>query len=347
MKDGNLLRTDIMKEKKIRVGLSGVTGIAQMLHLPTLMKLPTIEISAIYDKKYDRASKIADRFRIPHVFSDYQKMIGFSDIDIIDICSPVNFHLPEAILALKNGKHVLIEKPFAQNTREAEQIVDTAHKHQRKVMASMNLKFRPDAIALKSILNNKNIGNVFLMKGGWLRRIEKWQQKHVFSKNEQGVIMHLGLQIIDLGLWLLNNPKIRSVKALSYNRIMQSWVEDTAMIMLHLQDDAVFNIEVGWNMKFGKDFLYMNMIGDKGCARMVPFYLLTEKNKRLVNMTPSHPIFRGEPYYKSYENEFSHFIFCLLNDQELQSSGEEIIERFRIMEAIYKSIETGSEVVLI
>lgn len=335
-----------MNERNIRLGLSGISGIAQVTHLPLLKKLKAVEVTAICDNNISRAKKIADKYEIPNVYSNIETMINESEIDVIDICSAVQHHHSEAIFALENGKHVMIEKPFARNAQEALQIVDTAEKNDRRLMALMNLKFRPDAIALKSILDNKKIGNIFCIKSGWLRRNEKWQQRQLFLKNEQGVIMHLGLQIIDLGLWLLKNPKVKRLNAVGFNHIMKCWVEDTALIVMHLENGTVFSIEIGWNMKSGKDFLYANLIGDKGMARLIPLSLLTEENNRLIHHVPSPSIFKGEPYQKSYENEFAHFIFCLRYNQTMQSKGDEIVDRLKIIDAIYESIKHGTEVVL-
>ncbi len=335
-----------MDKSKIRLGLCGVTGIAQISHLPILQKMDAVAISAICDNNYTRAKKIADKFNVPRVFSDIKTMIEQDEIDVVDICSPVQFHHAEAICALEHGKHVMIEKPFARTASEAQEIVVAAEKNQRQLMAMMNLKFRPDAIALKSIINDHKIGKIFYVKAGWLRRNEKWQQRQVFLKNEQGVIMHLGLQIIDLGLWLLNNPKVKKIKAVGFNQIMHSWVEDTALIMLQIEDGTVFSVEVSWNLRFGHDFLYANFIGDKGSARFYPLALLTEENGRLIDRTPSPSFFKGEPYRKSYENEFSHFIFCLKYNQPMQSKGDEIVDRLKIVDAIFESVKSGAEVTL-
>ena len=158
--------------------------------------------------------------------------------------------------------------------------------------------------------------------------------------------MHLRLQFIDLGLWFLNNPKVSKTKAVGFNRIMQSWVEDTALIILCLENGAVFSIEIGWKMKSGNDFLYANLVGERGTARLIPISLLIDENSRLIDRTPSQSIFKAEPYKKSYENEFAHFIFCLRYNQTMQSKGDEIVDRLKIIDAIYESVKSGTEVVL-
>ncbi len=333
-----------MSKQKLKVALSGANGNAQILHLPILSRMPNVEVVAICDTNYERAQRIASKFNIRGVHCDYLKMIDIYDLDIVDICTAVQFHYHQAIAALEKGCHVLIEKPFAESAQQASELVRLAEERDKKIMAMMNLKFRPDAIALKSIIQNQAIGHVFCVKSGWLRRSEKWLQQQSFLKSEQGVIMHLGTQVIDLSLWLMGNPKVNRIKAVSFNRIMQSWVEDSAFLFLHLDNDALITVEISWNFDSKNDSLYVDLLGDQGMARLNPFTLFTRREGRLVDVTPSKGTFKSDPYLKSYENEISHFVFCLLNNQQMQSSGREIIERIKIIDAIYQSIKTGKEV---
>lgn len=335
-----------MAQMKYRVGISGVSGIAQMLHLPILTKMPGVEIAAVFDQDRHRAQRIAEKFKIKRVFKNVDDFVHSRDFDIVDICSPVHLHFNEAVAALKADKHVFIEKPFMQNAKEAEEIVNLAGKKKKRVMSLMNLKFRPDAIALKSLVDADKIGEIFFVKAGWLRRNEKWQQKTVFQKNQQGVIMHLGLQLLDLSLWLLNDPQVQTVRADGFRQIMKSWVEDTAFIHLGLENNATIALEVGWKLKYGTDFLYVNLLGERGAAKLSPFTLLTENSGKLVEIRSGETVFHGEPFHKSYENAFAHFFYCLTNDKPLQISGAEIINRMKIIDATYESVKNGKEVEL-
>ncbi len=334
-----------MGEKKFRVGVSGVSGIAQMLHLPILEKMQKVEVTAIFDHNFLRANRIAEKYNIKHVYRNFDEFVQSRHFDVVDICSPVNFHFPEATAAISSGKHVLIEKPFTQNADEATRLVAMAKSKGRRVMSLMNLKFRPDAIALKSLLDSGKIGDIFFVKAGWLRRNEKWQQKTAFKKNQQGVIMHLGLQLVDLCLWFLDNDEVKTVKADGFKNIMHSWVEDTAFLRLGLKNNTVITIEIGWKLSFGTDFLYANLLGDKGAAKLNPFTLLVEENGKLVEAS-GEPSFSGEMFQKSYEYEFAHFFFCLENNQPMQSMGSELINRMKIIDAAYESVKTGKEVAL-
>ncbi len=79
-------------------------------------------------------------------------------------------------------------------------------------------------------------------------------------------------------------------------------------------------------------------------ARLNPLTILNEQDNQLIDITLSRGIFKGKPNLRYYESEFSHFIFFILNDQKIQSSRDEIIEGFKIMDAIHQSVNSGKEV---
>lgn len=327
-----------MESTKVNIGIVGVTGIAQITHLPILNRMKNVEVAALCDPDLEHANRIAAKFNVPRVFSDISDMLQFAELDLVDVCSPVQSHVSDAIAALESGKHVIVEKPFAENYADAEKIVQAAYKYDRNILAMQNLRYRPDAIIMKNILSNNLLGNIKYVKSGWLRRNEKWGQVA-----EACVINQLGMQLLDLGLWLIGNPGILSVKATTFN-VQNTQVEDLANIYIVLENNVTLTAEISWNMKFGKDFRYINFVGENGVARLNPLTIFRQENGKLVDITPSQKMTMEKPYQRSYENEFSHYVFCLSHNQRIDSGGEEIIQRFRLLDAIYKSVETGKEV---
>ncbi len=332
-----------MELKKIKIGIVGITGTAQITHLPILKEMKNVEIVAVCDQDSEHVDRIAGKFNIPKAYSNIADMLQFTDMDLVDVCTPVECHVRDAIAALENGKHVIVEKPFAENYEGARKIVDAANKYNRNVLAMQNLRYRQDAIILKNILSNKLLGEIRYVKSGWLRRNEKWRQRPANQNAGDEVLNQLGLQLIDLGLWLINNPRIRTVKASAFN-VQKKGAIDSASIYVNLENDVTLTAEISWNMKFGRDFRYLNLVGENGIARLNPLTIYREENSKLVDITPSQHLSHGKSYQRSYENEFAHYVFCLLHNQKIDSDGNEIIQRFKLLDAIYQSVSTGKEV---
>jgi predicted dehydrogenase len=333
--------------QKVRLAVIGAGAISQVAHIPSWKKLPDVELVAVCDTVKARAKAVAEKYKIPRYFTNDDEVFKQDDIDAVDICVPTNLHLPVALAALSAGKHVLVEKPMARNVEESEKMLEAARRYQRKLMVAMNVRFRRDAVNLKSFVDGGDLGEVFYLKCGWLRRQESWSgQSWLFQKKYSGggVLMDLGIQMLDLSLWLLGNKKAKSVKAMTYNRVSKLEVEDAAIAFIHLDDGTTLTLEVSWTLLTEDDLLYANLFGSRGGALLNPLRVMKEMHGNLVNLTPAREETTTNIYKRSYENELRHFVKCLREDIHMFSSGEESLERMRIIQKIYESAASGREV---
>jgi predicted dehydrogenase len=325
--------------KKIRLAVIGAGSIAQLAHIPNWKKIPGVELMALCDVNRTRARAVAEKFEIPHVYTDDAEVLSREDVDAVDICAPTNFHNPLALAALASGKHVLVEKPMSRTAEEAEQMV----------RAARNVRFWRDVVNLRQFIENGELGQVFYAKCGWLRRQDSWTERPwLFQKKYSGggVLMDLGIQILDMTLWLFGNKKVKSVKAATYKQVAKQEVEDAAISFIHLEDNSTFTLEVSWTFMSPQDTLYLQIFGTQGGAILNPLRVVKEMHGNLVNMTPQlddTPTYR---YKLSYKDELGHFIKCLRDDTPMLSSGEESLQRMRVIEAMYESAQLGKEVKL-
>ncbi len=198
--------------KNIRLAVIGAGSIAQLAHIPNWKKIPGVELVAVCDSNRTRARAVAEKFGIPQFFTDSDEVMKLETVDAVDICAPTNFHKPLALAALASGKHVLVEKPMSRTVEEAEQMVRAARQHKRKLMVAMNVRFWRDVVNLRQFIENGELGEVFYAKCGWLRRQESWTERPwLFQKKYSGggVLMDLGIQILDMTLWLFGNKKVK------------------------------------------------------------------------------------------------------------------------------------------
>ena len=86
-----------------------------------------IDLVAVCDVNETRARETAERFGIPDAYSDTQELIAREDIDFVLVITPIEFHYPLAMAALRSGKHVYVQKTMATTYAEAREMVETAH----------------------------------------------------------------------------------------------------------------------------------------------------------------------------------------------------------------------------
>lgn len=109
---------------KTKIAIVGLGGIAQLVHLPLLSKMNSVEISAVSEVSKSRLKLVGDKFNIKEQFTDFKKMLDEIEVDAVIISTPTNSHKDIAVECLKRKKHVLIEKPIALNYTEAKEIDD-------------------------------------------------------------------------------------------------------------------------------------------------------------------------------------------------------------------------------
>jgi len=329
-----------------RLGLIGVGAIAQVNHLPALARMKDVQIYAVCDDDPEKSRVVAERFKVPHSLSDYERLLRLDDLDAVIISTPNHLHAPMTLAALDYGKHVLCEKPPARNAAEAQQMADAAKRAGKTLMYAMNNRFRAEAQVLRRFLERRELGDIFYAKTGWLRyRTERGGPEWYTNKRSAGggVLMDLGVQMLDLSLWLLGNPQVSAVTATKYVRDPRQDVEDTLAAMLILQSGASLTLEVSWALLLEKNFSYLNLYGTEGAALLHPFRVHKEMGGRLKDVTPSLDSVRNL-YKQSYELELEHFLRCITQGERPQASPEEGLQVMRVIDAIYQSAEARREV---
>ena len=222
--------------EKIKVAVIGLGGIAQLVHLPNLIKTNNVSVTAVAEINKSRLNTIADKFNIAERYTNYEELLEKSDSDAVIVATPTATHKEITISVLQAKKDVLVEKPLARTYEEAKPIVEAAKKNKRKIMVGMNLRYRPDAMILRSLIKNNEIGTPLYVKCGWFR--SQSSKGKCFNRKEEsvgGVIIDLGILLLDLSLWLLNYPPVETVSTQRYFHNTKN-VEDTSVSFIRCQD---------------------------------------------------------------------------------------------------------------
>ena len=143
----------------IRWGILGTGRIARDF-ASGLRATPDAVLAAVGSRSVDSAASFASAFEVPLVFGSYEELAACPGIDIIYIATPHPMHAANAILALRAGKAVLCEKPFAMNRREAGEMVALARAKNLFLMEAMWTRFMPALAEVKRVIASGEIGKV-------------------------------------------------------------------------------------------------------------------------------------------------------------------------------------------
>ncbi len=336
--------------EKLRIGIIGAGGISQLIHIPVVKKHPDAELVAIADIELSRAATVADKYKVPNFYRDPEKLLARSDIDAVHINTPTNSHLALTLAALSAGKHVLVEKPIARKAAEAHRMVLASAQSGKSLMAAMNLRFRPDALLLHKMIGAGELGKVITTRAGWHKKKDRWSRSPWLPNSRisgGGVFMDLGIQMLDVCLWMLGNPKVKRVSAQSSRDRLGFRVEDTMVAFYELAGDATLYLNTTWAFMSDESEAYTVLSGSRGTATLNPLKITKEVQGNLVNVSPAGKVPKlADLYRKSFEIEIDHFIQSVREGVQPSSSGVEAAALMEVVEATYRSASEGREVVV-
>ncbi|RMH65335.1 MAG: gfo/Idh/MocA family oxidoreductase [Calditrichaeota bacterium] len=334
---------------KIKVAVVGAGKIAQVAHLPILSRRDDVELCAVCDVDQGKAKAITEKFNIPNWYFVVDEMLDRERPDAVHICTPSVYHYPMASLALSKGVHVLVEKPLAFTTDEARRLYQLAEKKNRLLVTSLYNRYRTEVTMLRRFIESGELGEIFYIKAGWLRRWEKDMVHTWYSDKKSsggGVMMDIGIQLMDVALFVTSMPKIKKVRMHAYRLNENIDVEDAALAILEAENGMTLTIECSWKMFLEKDTVYTHIFGRKGSAKLNPLRVHKELHGSLVNVSPVIQQKTRDLFRQAYERQIDSFITGIKTGEKSNTSTEDVLEMIRLIDALYQSAAEGREVEL-
>ena len=134
----------------MRIALFG-TGWIMNMHARGVLDHPEGELVAVANWREESARSLAERFGIPRVTTDWQELATDPGVDAVIVGTPNALHAPQAVACLSAGKHVLVEKPMALNSGEADQMLEAARAGGAFLMVAHCWRFHEDVIAVRDV----------------------------------------------------------------------------------------------------------------------------------------------------------------------------------------------------
>lgn len=338
---------DAERHDEVRLAILGTGAIAQIVHLPVLSQMAGVRVTGVCDLDREKAVAIGTRFGIPTVCREDAEIFDAPDVDGVIICSPSYLHEEQAIAALEGGKHVLVEKPMALTAEGTQRVIETAERVGRSVMVAMNNRYRPDSQAVRTFVTGGELGDVFLVKGGLYNRkvrVLRPTWRHRLATSGGGALMDLGVQILDLCMWMLDYPAIvRLVCQTHPGEGME--VEDSAALLMETATGASISIEATWSLLAGRDRQYAQVLATRGSASLSPLSVYKDMEHGLLDVTPQLPPVGRNLYTATYSDQLAHFAAVIAGTASAPMPREQI-RLMTLISAAYQSARTGEAVSL-
>ncbi len=190
----------------LRVGLIGY-GFIGDLHC-RVAQASGATVVAVSGHSGDRARKFADAHGIADATDDWTSLTSRDDIDLVVIGTPNSMHHPQAMEALRAGRHVLVDKPMAMNVAQADEMIDAAASADRVLAVGHMWRYRREVIALRDRIRAGKLGEIVRTRGygihaGW--GPSGWFVDPALSGG--GALIDMGIHAIDTTRFLLDDPE--------------------------------------------------------------------------------------------------------------------------------------------
>lgn len=327
--------------KKIRLAIVGC-GFISNYHQDAFTKLyDKMEVVGCCDLIRERAEKTAEYLGAEYVCEDYHMLLDKADAFLLAV--PHDQHYPLGMECLRNGKHVLMEKPMALNEKECLDLIHEADRNAVTFMVGYVMRYHPMMIRLKSVIDSKMYGECFSMSI-WTEQYSNVYGYYEKEKNGGGQFFNHGCHYVDLLMWFLGNP----VKGAHMGTNLGTpWMEGEGT------SNCIFEFAGGklgyhfgtWGARGMKHSYAIHAFFEKGmvecCLNDGKMYFHHQSKEMPYYETCDEQImiFQCEPHIHQPVFELEHFADCVLQDKTPTTSGSVSMQSLRVIWRMYEAEE--------
>ncbi|USN98681.1 MAG: Gfo/Idh/MocA family oxidoreductase [Phycisphaeraceae bacterium] len=183
----------------LRVGIAGLGRSGWNIHAKTLRSCGDLfTIAAAMDPDRDRREQAKDELSCA-VYANYRDLVAHDGLDVLVIASPNHLHCPHALDAIGAGLHVVVEKPFAMSTEEAERMTLAAADAGVVIAPFQNRRYEPHFRKVLEIVRSGALGEVIQIRMCWHRFTRRWDWQ-AMKQYGGGALFNNGTHLIDQAL---------------------------------------------------------------------------------------------------------------------------------------------------
>ena len=304
--------------KKLGTAVVG-TGFWGKNHARVYGELDSTELVAVCDVNRERAKAVADQFGVK-AYTSSSRMLKNEEIEAVSVCTWSTKLAKEALKALKAGRHVLVEKPMATHTKQAEKLLDTAESNGLHLTVGFLMRFIPGLNHIRKAVENKKLGEFVCATA---KRVSQWPERI----GDVGVVKDTAIHDIDVVRFISGEDPMSVYAKTGSMRHRQ--FEDYAQIMLTFKNGKSAFIESNWITPYKTRIL--TVTGSEAIMRLdyiTQDLWIEDSNENL------QPMF---PWQEPLKLELQHFADCILEKKKPVINGVDGLKALKIAEAALRS----------
>ena len=330
-----------IENKKLGVALVGLGNLSTNQIAPAFQKSANCKLTAIVTGTPEKEKVWSDKygFSRDHIYnySSFDKLASDDSVDLVYVVLPNSMHAEYTIRAAKAGKHVLCEKPMANSSADCRDMISACKAASRKLAIGYRCQYEPHHLNCIETSRSKELGEIKVIEAGFGFKIGDPKQWRLNKKLAGGgALMDVGVYALQACRYLTGEePAVITAQETKTDAVKFAQVDESITWLMQFPSGVLAYCSTSYNFNGLNRF---NAFTEKGFIRMDPAFSYNgnrmETSKGKVELDA----------VDQFATEMDAFAKCILENRPSKVSGEEGLKDLLAVEAIYKSIETGTSV---
>lgn len=347
------------------VAVVGCGRVADCSHFPALSRMDDVRIKYACDLLIEKAVAMKEKYpKVENVITDYNIALADSEVDAVFVLTPNYAHYTVAMDALRSGKHVFCEKPVTVNYALSLEMAEAAHRAGKILNIGVCNRYHRSVERLREMADRGDFGNIYAVHCSFRAFRSIPGLGGAFTDKSQsggGVLIDWGIHFFDLILYILGSPRLLTLSASTYcemakdmhsYRYRSMWAENTKNLDgVNDVDDMVtgfirtsgasITFTGAWAHNIDVNEKFVDIMGDRGGARLTYCGNFVYWNGETLE--------RFEPEFENPNMYFSEdlaFLESCKTGEPNRSYIDNILNSMLLLDSLYKSAESGREIVL-
>jgi UDP-N-acetyl-2-amino-2-deoxyglucuronate dehydrogenase len=336
--------------KKLNFGIIGCGRIAYK-HAEAIKKNEKANLLCVCDIIEERATEYKDKYGAEAHFTDYRKMLEYSGLDVVNICTPSGMHAEMGIAAAKAGKHVIVEKPMALSLKDADDLIEACDENGVKLAVCFQNRFNPPVQKLRRALEEGRFGKLTHASAivRWFRPQDYYDQAPWRGTRamDGGCLMNQSIHNIDLLQWMMG--PVESVFGYTATNLRKIECEDVGVAVLKFKNGALGVIEASTTIYPENLEETLNIFGEKGTVVLGGIAVNKIETWKFADSTDENGAIDQHQQDVPNVYGFGHdalvedFIQAVTNNSKPYIDGWEGRRALEIVKAVYFSVTSNKQ----
>lgn len=330
-----------MKDGKAGVALVGLGTYSEGQLAPALQETAHCYLAGIVTGSDEKREKWKTKYNLPenacYSYQNFDSIKDNPDIDIIYVVLPNAMHAEYVIRAAKAGKHVICEKPMAVTVEDCDRMIAACKEAGKMLSIGYRLHFEPHNKEVMRLGQQKVYGKINLIEAEHgLKEVEGWRIDKALSGG--GPLMDVGIYCVQAVRYAMGREPIAVTAQEGFKNDRQKFatVEESITWQMELPDGTIAKCASSYAEKQNR----LRVEAENGWFELLPAYPYSGVKGKTSDGEMNFPEVNQQAL------QMDDFALCVKEGRPTSVSGEEGRKDVKILQAIYKAMETGERVII-